>query len=205
MNIPDLIKQNNCIILFDGVCNLCSGFMQFVYKRDIKGRFKFAWLQDDKTKEILVWLNLGSESFKTIILIEGGKPYYKSSAFLQIVRYLRFPWPYLIVGHILPEFIRDWIYDFVAENRYKWFGKKEKCMVPKDDLLNRFLWFLINFMYSKYIGNDEMILNKILLILIVLIFCYLKIGFTQDSHYWTNQYGTDAQLLGGLVVAVLMI
>jgi len=139
MNIPDSIKQHNCIILFDGVCNLCSGFMQFVYKRDVKGRFKFAWLQDEKTKGILAWLDLGSDSLKTIILIEEEIPYYKSSAFLKIVKYLRFPWPFLTVGYVLPRIFRDWIYDFVAENRYKWFGKKEQCMVPSGDLLNRFL------------------------------------------------------------------
>ena len=60
MNLPEPVKKNNNIILFDGVCNLCSGFMQFVYKRDAKGIFKFAWLQDDHSKEILTWLNIGS-------------------------------------------------------------------------------------------------------------------------------------------------
>jgi predicted DCC family thiol-disulfide oxidoreductase YuxK len=139
MNIPDSIKQYNHIILFDGVCNLCSGFMQFVYKRDTKGRFKFAWLQDDKTREILTWLDLGADSFMTIVLIEEEKPYYKSRAFFKIIRYLRFPWPVLTVGYVLPWFIRDWIYDFAAKNRYKWFGKKEECMLPTGDLLKRFL------------------------------------------------------------------
>ena len=100
MNIPDLIKQNNRIILFDGVCNLCSGFMQFVYKRDARGIFKFAWLQDDKSKDILDWLTLSTDSFKTIILIEAGKTYFKSTAFLRITRFLPFPWPLLSVGSI---------------------------------------------------------------------------------------------------------
>jgi predicted DCC family thiol-disulfide oxidoreductase YuxK len=139
LNTPVSIKENNRIILFDGVCNLCSGFMQFVYKRDKKGRFKFVWLQDKKSLGILTWIDMDSESFKTIILIEEEKPYFKSTAFLKIVRYLRFPWPALTVGYILPSFIRDWIYDFIAENRYKWFGKKEMCMVPTGDLERRFL------------------------------------------------------------------
>jgi len=139
MNIPESIKQNNHIILFDGVCNLCSGFLQFVYKRDKQGRFKFAWLQDEISGEILTWLDLNSDSFKTIILIEDETAFYKSTAFLKIVKYLCFPWPLLSVGYIFPRFIRDWIYDFVAENRYKWFGKKEQCMVPTGDLLKRFL------------------------------------------------------------------
>ena len=139
MNTPVSIKENNRIILFDGVCNLCSGFMQFVFKRDKKGGFKFVWLQDEKSLGILTWIDMDSESFKTIILIEEEKPYFKSTAFLKIVRYLRFPWPALTVGYILPGFIRDWIYDFIAENRYKWFGKKEMCMVPTGDLEKRFL------------------------------------------------------------------
>jgi predicted DCC family thiol-disulfide oxidoreductase YuxK len=139
MNIPDSKNQNSRIILFDGVCNLCSGFMQFVYKRDSKRLFKFAWLQDDKSKEILEWLNLDSENFQTIIFIENEYPYFKSTAFLKIIKYLRFPWPILTVGYIFPRFIRDWIYDYVAENRYKWFGKKEKCMVPMRDMVDRFL------------------------------------------------------------------
>lgn len=127
------------IILFDGVCNLCSGFMQFVYKRDAKGIFKFVWLQDDNSTEILTWFNLGSESLKTIILIEEKKAFYKSTAFLKIIRYLRFPWPVLSIGYIIPTFIRDWIYDFVAKNRYRWFGKKDQCLIPTGELLDRFL------------------------------------------------------------------
>ena len=83
MKTPESIKNNSHIILFDGVCNLCSGFMQFVYKRDRKAIFKFAWLQDDKTKEILDWLKLPTNNFDTIVLIESGKVYFKSTAFLK--------------------------------------------------------------------------------------------------------------------------
>ena len=139
MTIPDLIQQHNRIILFDGICNLCSGFMQFVHKRDKKDYFKFAWLQDEKSEEILNWFNLDSESLKTIILIESEKSYFKSDAFFKIVRCLHFPWPLLTVGYLLPSAFRDRIYDFVADHRYKWFGKKEQCMAPTGDLTERFL------------------------------------------------------------------
>ena len=139
MTLPDSIKQSSRIILFDGLCNLCSGFMQFVYKRDKKDNFKFAWMQDEKSREILNWFNLSSESLKTIILIESEKVYFKSSAFFKIVRFLRFPWPVLSMGYVFPRIFRDWIYDIVAENRYRWFGKKEQCMVPEGDLIKRFL------------------------------------------------------------------
>ena len=139
MSLRNYIKDNKSIILFDGVCNLCSGFMQFVYKRDKKGMFKFAWLQDEKSKDILDWLNLSKDEFETIILLEKDKSYTKSTAFLKIIRNLPYPWPLLGVGYFIPRFLRDAIYDFVAKNRYNWFGKKETCLVPTGDLLKRFL------------------------------------------------------------------
>ena len=139
MNTPEVITLYNHIILFDGICNLCSGFMQFIYKRDRKKIFKFTWLQDDKTKEILDWLKLSSQNFETIILMESGNAYFKSTAFLKIVRLLPFPWPLLGVGYIIPRVIRDVLYDYIAKNRYRWFGKKEECLVPTGDLLKRFL------------------------------------------------------------------
>jgi predicted DCC family thiol-disulfide oxidoreductase YuxK len=139
MVLPDSTKQNSRIIIFDGLCNLCSGFMQFVYKRDEKDNFKFAWVQDEKSVKILDQFNLHKESLKTIILIESEIVYYKSSAFFKIVRLLRFPWPVLTVGYLIPRAIRDWIYDFIAENRYRWFGKKEQCMVPTGDLVKKFV------------------------------------------------------------------
>lgn len=138
MNTPNSIKNNSHIILFDGLCKLCSGFMQFIYKRDKEAAFKFAWLQDDKSKEILDWLELPGENFDTIVYIESGRAFFKSTAFLKIVRNLSFPWPILSVGYILPWFLRDMVYDFVAKNRYRWFGKKEACLVPTGKLLKRF-------------------------------------------------------------------
>ena len=139
MSIPESVRHNHNIILVDGVCNLCSGFMHFVYKRDRLGIFRFAWLQDESGREILDWLQLPKESFKTIILINEGIVYYKSTSFLKIVRHLRFPWPFLSVSYIVPRFIRDWIYDLVAANRYRWFGKKAQCLMPRGDLKKRFL------------------------------------------------------------------
>lgn len=139
MNKPKTIKINKRIILFDGVCNLCSGFMLFIYRRDPGGIFKFAWLQEKQGQEILDWLELPVENFETIIFIENGQPYFKSTAFLKIVRHLRFPWPVLMIGMILPRFIRDWIYDYIAAKRYRWFGRKDNCLLPTGDLLKRFL------------------------------------------------------------------
>ena len=139
MNTPDSIKENNRIILFDGVCNLCSAFLQFVYKYDHKKTYKFTWIQEEKGNEILEWFQLPTDEYETIVLIENGQPYFKSKAFLNIVRNLCFPWPVLSVGVIIPNFVRDWIYDMVARTRYRLFGKKDRCLMPTGELLNRFL------------------------------------------------------------------
>ena len=138
MTLPDSIKENSQIILFDGVCNLCSAFLHFVYKYDSKNIYKYTWVQEEKGREILVWLGIPTDEYETIILIENGQAFFKSKAFLKIVRQLRFPWPVLLVGKIIPIFIRDLIYDWVARNRYCLFGKKVHCLVPTGDLLGRF-------------------------------------------------------------------
>ena len=139
MTLADPILQNSRIILFDGLCNLCSGFVQFVYRRDKEGNFRFACLQNEISKEILNRFDLGLAGMKTIVLIESERLYLKSNAFLRIIRFLRFPWPLLTIGYILPRSFRDKLYDFVANNRYRWFGKKKRCMLPRGDLVNRFL------------------------------------------------------------------
>jgi len=131
-------ERNNKIILFDGVCNLCSGFLYFVYRRDAGQLFKFAWIQEEQGKIILKRFDLPENKSDTIVLIDEGKPYTKSTAFLRIISHLKFPWPLMKIGYLLPRFIRDGIYDWVARNRYKWFGKKDACMIPTGTLSERF-------------------------------------------------------------------
>ena len=133
------ILQGKYVILFDGVCNLCNGFMIFVYKRDPKAKFTFAWIQSEPGKQILEQLKMPTEHYDTIVYLEDGQPSYKSTAVLNIVRRLKFPWPALWIGVIIPRFIRHWIYDLVARNRYKIFGKKDQCLLPTGDLKKRFL------------------------------------------------------------------
>lgn len=139
MHIPATIKESKKIILFDGVCNLCSTFLNFVYNRDIKKIYMFAWIQSEKGKEILAWLSLPVEENETIVYIENGRPYYKSTAFLKIVKSLQFPWSILWLWVVVPKFIRNWFYDLTASNRYRLFGKKDKCVIPTGDLKERFL------------------------------------------------------------------
>ncbi len=139
MKKPNCLQQQNKIILFDGVCNLCSAFLHFVYRFDKKAHFKFAWIQSDEGSEILQWLGLPTSTYNTIVYIEKGAAFFKSTAFLNIVKYLTFPWPLFRIGFVLPRFFRDWIYDLVAKNRYRLFGKKETCLVPSGELRARFL------------------------------------------------------------------
>ena len=123
------------VILFDGVCNLCNGFVQFVLKRDQRGRFRFASLQSDAARRLLG----GDGPRETIVLVEAGKTYVKSAAALRIVRGLRFPWPLLAALAMIPRPLRDPLYDWVARNRYRWFGKRDACMLPTPQTRGRFL------------------------------------------------------------------
>jgi len=133
------ILQNQKLILFDGICNLCNGFMIFIYRRDPGAKFSFAWIQSEPGKQILTQLNMSTEEYDTIVYLENGQATFKSSAFLKIVKQLKFPWNLLWTGIVIPRFLRDWIYDLVARNRYKIFGKKDHCLVPTGDLTKRFL------------------------------------------------------------------
>lgn len=117
------------VVLFDGVCNLCNGFVQFLMKRDPKGVLRFASLQSDVGQSLLEIAGRPRE-ISTIVFVEKGKTYDRSTAALRIVRYLRFPWPLLCALWILPKFLRDAMYSWVARNRYRWFGKTETCAVP---------------------------------------------------------------------------
>ncbi|WP_457611580.1 thiol-disulfide oxidoreductase DCC family protein [Lutibacter sp.] len=131
--------NNKLIILFDGVCNLCNSSVNFIIKHDTKEQFLFASLQSDAAKEILLQFSTKKLALDSIILIQDSNIYEKSSAALQISKHLNGGYKLLYGFIIIPQFIRDWVYDIIAENRYKWFGKKEKCMIPTSEIRNRFL------------------------------------------------------------------
>lgn len=123
------------VVLFDGVCNLCNGMVQFVLARDPGERFRFASLQSDAARRLLQ----GDVPVETIVLVEAGKTYRKSAAALRIARGLRFPWPLLFGFMVVPRPLRDAVYDWVARHRYAWFGKRESCPVPTPGLRQRFM------------------------------------------------------------------
>jgi predicted DCC family thiol-disulfide oxidoreductase YuxK len=123
------------VVLFDGVCNLCNGAVRFILARDPAARFRFASLQSDAARRLL---GDGGPA-ETIVLLDAGKTYVISTAALRIARGLRFPWPLLYAFVAVPRPVRDLIYDWVARHRYRWFGKRDTCMLPTPELRERFL------------------------------------------------------------------
>ena len=127
------------IILFDGVCNLCNGAVNFVIKKDKTSQIKFAALQSVRGHELLKQYGLSATSLSTFIFIEGGNAYTQSTAALRVSRYLGGLWHMFYGFIIVPKFIRDGIYNWIAKNRYKWFGRMDQCMIPTPELKQRFL------------------------------------------------------------------
>ena len=133
------IINNKPVILFDGECILCNGFVQFVIHHDVKKYFLFAPLQSEAGEYLLNHHHLTSNKLSTIRLFANGKVYDRSKAVLKILQRLKPPVSWLYAFVIIPSFIRNPLYNWIAKNRYKWFGKKEQCMVPTADIANRFL------------------------------------------------------------------
>jgi predicted DCC family thiol-disulfide oxidoreductase YuxK len=131
--------MDNPVILFDGVCNLCNGAINFVLRHDKKGIFRFASIQSEAGQQLLAANGIDASELNSFFLVEKGKVYKKSAAALRVVNYFAWYWKELQILRIVPYFLRDAIYDFVATNRYKWFGKRDQCMVPTPDLQKRFL------------------------------------------------------------------
>ncbi|GCC53342.1 thiol-disulfide oxidoreductase DCC family protein [Chryseotalea sanaruensis] len=132
------VTVEKSIILFDGVCNLCSGAVQFILKRDAKKKFVFASLQSEIGKNLLLKYKV-TTTVETIILIQDNKWFSQSEAALEIARSLSGVWPLLYAFKIVPRFIRDGIYNWISSNRYRFFGKKDACMIPSPEWKNRFL------------------------------------------------------------------
>ena len=136
--VGESVNAASSVILFDGVCNLCNAGVQFVVARDPAGHFQFAPLQSATAARLIA--SSGVRSLPdSIVLVEDGRVWTQSTAALRIARRLRFPWPAAYAMIVVPRPMRDWIYNLVARNRYRWFGKREACMVPTPALRARFL------------------------------------------------------------------
>lgn len=134
------LPKNKKIILFDGVCNLCNGAVQFIIKHDKKDIFRFVALQSELGIEICKYIGVDQAKIDSIILYNPGFAYYyKSSAVLEIAEDLGGFYSLLFIFKIFPEKFRNYIYDYIAKNRYKWYGKKESCMIPTPELKAKFL------------------------------------------------------------------
>jgi len=130
---------NRHIILFDGVCNFCNFWVNFIIDRDKDDIFKFAALQSEAGQKLLYKFNLQTEDFDTFILIKGEIYFTKSTAALKIARKLNYPVKVLYYFIFIPKFLRDLIYSLIATNRYKFFGKRDVCRIPTDEEKEMFL------------------------------------------------------------------
>jgi len=130
-------------ILFDGVCNLCNGFVQFIIRHDPQGRFRFAALQSEAARQLLASHGLPATALpaepESVLLLSQGRLYSHSTAVLRIARGLGGGWQLTGLGWVLPRALRDALYCWVARNRYRWFGRQESCMLPTPELKARFL------------------------------------------------------------------
>lgn len=132
-------KDIQPVLLFDGVCNMCNSLVIFVIRNDKRGKFKFASLQSEQGQLLLKKLSLPTDEYDTFYLIKGDRYHTKSSAGLKVLKGLDGPWKLLYPLILVPKPIRDSVYAYVAKNRYRWFGKKEECMLPTAEMKKRFL------------------------------------------------------------------
>ncbi len=133
------MEKDKDIILFDGVCNLCNGAVTFIIQRDKKDYFRFAALQSPLGEALLKKHHVDPLKLDSIILISNDLAFAKAEAALHVAKKMSGLWPLLYVFNILPNALLNPIYDFIARNRYQWFGKKEHCMIPTPDLKSKFL------------------------------------------------------------------
>jgi predicted DCC family thiol-disulfide oxidoreductase YuxK len=127
------------IILFDGICNFCNAMVNFIIRQDKKNIFLFSALQSPSGKALLEQYKIDWKANDSFVVIENNKAYQKSNAALKLYNKLPWYWKWTQVFWIVPKFIRDWIYNVIAKNRYKWFGKKEQCMIPTKEMRAKFL------------------------------------------------------------------
>lgn len=133
------IPEDHPILLFDGVCNLCNGAVQWVIRHDADARFRFAPLQSEIGRRLLERAGLPGEELSTVVLYDEGRIFTRSDVPLQVFERLGLPWSLLTPLGLAPRRLRDAVYDWVARNRYRWFGHRESCMIPTPELKSRFL------------------------------------------------------------------
>lgn len=136
---PPGLAPADRVVLFDGVCRLCSAWAQFLIRFDGQKRFKLATVQSPEGQALLSWFGMPTEQFDTMVLIEGNRVYRRSSAFVRVLLGLGLPFSLVAVVWVIPSPLRDWVYDRIALNRYRLFGKNDQCLLPTADHDSRFL------------------------------------------------------------------
>ncbi|CAJ1003160.1 MULTISPECIES: thiol-disulfide oxidoreductase DCC family protein [Brevibacillus] len=137
MNKP---PRSEVILLFDGVCNLCHGAVRFIIPRDPAGQIRFASLQSETARHLLAGHSFLADELRTVVLIDGDRLYTRSDAILRVGRKLNGWWPLLSsLGLMIPRPVRDCVYNWIARNRYRWFGRKEQCLLPTPEIRKRFV------------------------------------------------------------------
>lgn len=137
--LPPGLAPGDRVVLFDGVCRLCSAWVRWLLKADRHARFRLATMQSPAGQAILAWYGLPTDQYESMLVVDNGRLHQKSTAFLHILRQLPLPWRAGLVLRVVPRPVRDWVYDRVARNRYRWFGRHDQCLVPDPARAGRFL------------------------------------------------------------------
>lgn len=138
-DLPPLVGPDERVVLFDGVCNLCNGSVRFILRHDRRRVFRLAAIQSPEGQAIMNWFGFSAGMSGTMLLVEGNRVFTRSTAALRIASRLPFPWGLAGAAWIVPRAVRDWAYDLVARNRYRWFGRRDACLVPRPEHEGRFL------------------------------------------------------------------
>ena len=133
------MQEKKIILFFDGVCNLCSGWVDFIIKFDTKNNIKFCALQSDVAKQILLKNSIDKSEMHTVILLVNDVVYTKSTAAIKLLNELGGAWKLFNVFLLIPKFIRDFFYSIIAKNRYRFFGKRTSCYMPSDKDISKFI------------------------------------------------------------------
>jgi len=139
MKLPPNVGAADKVILFDGVCKLCNAWSNFIIKHDHQHVFKLCSVQSNEGQKILRHFGLSTEVYESMLVVEGSAVYQQSDAFFQVVARLGYPWKFICVFCMVPKLLRNWIYDRIALNRYRLFGKYDTCLLPAADHDARYL------------------------------------------------------------------
>lgn len=136
---PESRPPDQPILLFDGVCNLCHGWVRFILRHERRPELRFCALQSEAGAQLLTRHGISTDYLGSLVLFEGGRVFLKSDAALRVASYLKWPWSWGRAAVIFPRRLRDWFYEVIARNRYRWFGRRDACLLPTAELRSRLL------------------------------------------------------------------